>query len=538
MTASNHNAAVDNRVERAADVVTLAAARKRGRRDGSGASGSRSNRHRVLVERGRIGETVDAAETGMLGAGGFNLYSRGETLVRLAAGPKSTDNSIRRDATALVFALATPPMMKEVFESACEFFRDGDKGEKIIACPSDVPGVYLSRVNAWRVPVARGVSEVPLMDESGRMVCTGYDPRHGIVVSAGEGWPSIPAEPSEAQARAALELFMNLLVGFPFVRDSDFSAVVAAMLSAVLRPTLPTCPAFGFSSPVRGSGKSKLADVTAVLATGRPGAAITWSPKEEENTKLLGAAVMAGDPVVLIDNIEVAVKSAALNSMISQTSVAVRVLGLSKLVRVESAALYLLTGNNLVVQGDLTRRVVLAHLDPETERPELRPFTFDPVQRARAERRELVGALLTIAQWGRQVTNGPVPLGSFEEWSRRVRNPLMGLGLSDPCTSMEALYRDDPEREAAIEVLTEWRREFSGAPTTVAEAVRRATSCPTLRDALDAVAGGPGGIRAKSLGRYLARLRDRVFGDYVLRRSGESLVANAAAWSVEKRNRP
>jgi putative DNA primase/helicase len=367
------------------------------------------------------------------------------------------------------------------------------------------------------------------------MNCTGYDAEHGVVVCAGDGWPKVPAAPTREQALAALELFWSLLSGFPFVHESDFAAAVAALLSAVLRPTLPACPAFGFTAPVRGSGKSKLADIAAVLATGRPGAAITWSPKEEENTKLLGAAAMAGDSIVLIDNIEIAVRSAALNSMISQLTVAVRVLGLSKLVRVETAALYLLTGNNLLIQGDLTRRVVVCNLDPETERPELRAFDFDPVQRALRDRKALVAALLTIAQWGLQVKDGPIPIGSFEEWSRRVRNTVMGLGLSDPCASMEALHREDPEREMAVELLSEWRREFSGAPTTVAEAVRRATSgSASLRDAIDPIAGSPGGLRPKALGRYLARIKDRWIGDLVLRRGADSL-AHAATWIVEQR---
>jgi putative DNA primase/helicase len=242
--------------------------------------------------------------------------------------------------------------------------------------------------------------------------------------------------------------------------------------------------------------------------------------------------------VVLIDNIEIAVRSAALNSMISQATVAVRVLGLSKLVRVETAALYLMTGNNLLIQGDLTRRVVVCNLDPETERPELRAFGFDPVQRARRERKALVAALLTIAQWGLQVEDGPIPIGSFEEWSRRVRNTVMGLGLSDPCASMEALHRDDPEREMAVELLSEWRREFSGAPTTVAEAVRRATSgSASLRDAIDPIAGGPGGLRPKALGRYLGRIKDRWIGDLVLRRGPDSM-AHSATWSVEQRRQP
>lgn len=534
---STKHSAAEAAADRDADVVSMAAARKRGKGSGGNVPGSTGNRYRVRVEKGRIGEVVDAVEEGIVLAGGCSLYARGETLGRVAAGERGRrDKGIRRDAAAPIFTIATPPMIHEIAEQTCEFWRQTDKGEAVIACPAAAPGVLLSRAGRWRFPELRGISEVPLLANDGRLICSGYDEHTGIVVCTDDDWPAIPARPTEDDARAGVRQIIELIDNFPFVDTADMATAVAAFLSAVVRPTIPTCPAFGFTAPVRGSGKSKLADVASVLATGRPGAAITWAPKEDENTKLLGAAAMAGDSVVLIDNIEVPVKSAALNSLLTQTMVAVRVLGLSKLVRVETSALYLLTGNNLIVQGDLTRRVLLVHLDPETERPELRRFDFDPVQRAREQRKTLVAGLLTLARWGQQnTTAGPSPLGSFEEWSRRVRNPLMALGLPDPCASMEALHRDDPERETALEVLTEWRREFSGAPTTVAEAIRRATNGGgmSLRNALDGVCGGPGGLNARRLGRYLLRLKDRVFGDLVLRRSAD-MYTNTATWATEK----
>ena len=245
---------------------------------------------------------------------------------------------------------------------------------------------------------------------------------------------------------------------------------------------------------------------------------------------------MAGDAVILLDNIETALRGACLNSLLTQPTVSLRMLGRSQVLKIGAAALVLATGNNLVLQGDLSRRFLVSHLDPHTERPELRRFAFDPVARAMDERRMLVAALHTIARWGYGREVGLAPLGSFEVWSRRVRDPLVALGLPDCCAVLDELHNADPERETAIEVLTEWRRAFEGNATTVAEAIRLATRTKDgdtmLRDALDSVAGGPGGLNPKRLGKYLARIRDRVFGDIVLRQHRD-LVGNVASWAVE-----
>jgi putative DNA primase/helicase len=518
----------------ARDLERLAqVAKKRGR---AGDPPGADTRPEVIVRKGRIHESADAAEVALL-AKGLPFYARGDVLVRLTFGAKTA--GVRRDDSLPSLVPASGPMLLEAFEASARFvaafkLKDGTTEIRPVGCPPQLPAVYLGRVGRWQVQPVRAVACVPVVHPDGTIVREGYDARSRAVVCSSEDWGAIPTKPTKSEAEAALLPLRALLGGFVFVDPSDEATAIAAMLSAVLRPSLSTCPGFGFTAPVRGSGKSKLADVCAVLATGRPSAAVSWPPKEEEAEKRLGATLLAGDPVVCLDNLETPLRSAALNSAMTQSEVAIRVLGSSSMPRVQVASLFLATGNNLVIQGDLSRRFLVCHIDPGIERPETREFKFCPVARARQERVPLVRALLTIAMWGRTVEAQRPPLGSFEDWSRRVRDPLIALGLADPCASLDTLHREDPEREAAVEVLTEWRRAFGDRAVTVADAIVEAGRDGPLRGALDAVAGGPGGINPRRLGRYLLRQRDRLFGAMVVRQHRD-LAGNTASWAVEDR---
>lgn len=493
----------------------------------------------VMIQRGRTDQVADAAERALLDAQA-PFYARGDVLVRVAR-----DLSTRRDRrtpndNALPSLVpATAPMLQDALEACCRFRVVKSDGEAVTTgCPRDVPGVILSRIGRWLAPQVRGVAAVPVLHDDGSIAGAGYDATSQHVIVLDGEWPRVPDTPDEADARAALGRVDELIGGFPFAGDADRAVTIAAFLSAVLRPTLPTCPGFAWSAPVRGSGKSKLADVTAVFATGRPAAVMNWPVQAEEQEKRLGAALLAGDPIIAIDNIEGQLRGDALNSMLTQSEMAIRVLGVSRLPRVAVSCVLTVTGNNLVVAGDMTRRMLVAHLDPRMERPELRRFDFEPVSRAKTQRRDLVVALLTIARWWcRSGIKGDLPpLGSFEVWSRRVRDPLVALGLADPCGVLDELHKEDPEREAAQEVLTEWNASFGESPTSVADAIRRATSVggdSALRDALDAVAGSPGGIVSKRLGRWLLKHKDRILGGLVLRREHDA-KANVAVWSVRQ----
>lgn len=495
-------------------------------------------RHRVLVRRGRTPETVTAAEDGLLAAGA-PLYSRGEVLTRLATGVES--RGVRRSPRAPVLAQATSPMVLEEMERVCRFVAEkvnpdtGDVATRTVGCPAVVPIAYLSRIGMWRVPRIAAVAEAPILADDGSLRFDGcFD---DVLVIATGDWPQLPKAPSEGDARVAVTMLSGLIDGYVFRTEVDRSVTLAAFLTAIARPTLRSAPAFGWSAPVRGSGKSKLADVTAILATGRPAPALAWAEKEEEAEKRIGAALIAADPVLLIDNIEHDVRSQILNSLLTQESVAVRLLGRSELKTIVARVLILLTGNNLGVVGDLTRRVLIAEIDAGCERPELRRFDFDPVEMARQNRFALVAACLTILKWGRTLPEQKKsPIGSFEAWSRAVRDPLLALGLADPCASLDRLAIDDPEREIALALLAAWFNAFGDASVTVAQAIKRAEceSGGDLHDALLAVCGaGAAGFNSRRLGKYLRANLDRPFGDLVLRRGRGDLIVKVAGWRVQ-----
>lgn len=527
-------AAIDDASNR--EVAQLAdAARKRGKfADPPGAD----TRPEVRVRRGRIHETADAAEAALI-ATGAPLYARGELLVRLARGVKTP--GLQRDAALPALVPVAVPALQEEFERACRFtalavLRNGETEVRTIGCPPALPAVYLSRTAAWRLPYIKALTAVPVMRADGSVVWHGYDPLSSTVVVCAEGeWPDLAEHPTMEQARAAADRIETVIAGYAFSDETSRAVALAGFMSAVLRPALPTCPLFGFTAPVPGSGKSKLADCLSIIATGRPAVAMAWSANAEEAEKRLGASFIAGDAVVLLDNVEVPVRSPLLCSATTQAEVGVRLLGTSRLVRTPTSALILATGNNLTIVGDLSRRTLICRIDPGVERPELRRFEFDPVAWTSAHRAVLVTALLTISRWWAQSgqRGERAPIGSFEVWCARVRDPLLALGYEDPCASLEELHDADPEREAALAVLREWRRMFGGDAVTVARAIRNAQHDDLLRDALDAVAGGPGGLAPKRLGRYLMRIKDRRAGGLVVRRT-QDLLANCAAWSVEE----
>jgi hypothetical protein len=67
-------------------------------------------------------------------------------------------------------------------------------------------------------------------------------------------------------AAAALERIKDVLDDFPFVDDSAKSVAIAAILTTVVRRSLPSAPMFIFDAPSPRSGKTLLTRVVARAA--------------------------------------------------------------------------------------------------------------------------------------------------------------------------------------------------------------------------------------------------------------------------------
>jgi hypothetical protein len=277
-----------------------------------------------------------------------------------------------------------------------------------------------------------------------------------------------------------------------------------------------------FTAPVFGSGKSMLVDLAALLATGNPAPVIAQGRSEEETEKRLGAAFIAGDAVVSLDNCDLALQGNLLCQSLTQQRLNIRVLGQSRNAEVLANAAMFATGNNLTVAGDMTRRVLRCEIDPKMERPELREFAFKPREVLRVERGRYVVAALTILR-AYAVAGRPAPgkpLGSFEDWSRLVRDALCWLGEADPCETIDTTRSDDPERAQLASLLHHWSEVIGEQRVTTKEIIAatagsdKVEARAALNDGLLSVAAsfvrGGTAVDPRRLGVYLSKNAGRV----------------------------
>jgi hypothetical protein len=269
-----------------------------------------------------------------------------------------------------------------------------------------------------------------------------------------------------------------------------------------------------------------LVDLTSILLSAHDAPVMSAGKAEEEAEKRLGAALLCGDAMIALDNCTAALSGTLLCQALTQQWVQVRVLGLSQQIRVPVSALFTATGNNLTIEGDLTRRALLCELDAGVACPELREFDFNPKTVFRKRRGELVAAVLTVLRAGRAAKPTPIsaPLGGFEMWSSWVRDTLRWLDRADPCSSMERLREYDPLREAHTAVVIAWRDALGiGSKVQVQKIMERANLIQELRNALLVVAeerSRPGFISAKRLGWWLGKMEGKISSGLRIVRAG------------------
>jgi hypothetical protein len=524
---------------------------------------ARAGKAALLLIPGLLPESLDQAENHLLVAG-VDIYQRGDFVVRPGAIERRTaaGEILRKPGLVPV----TPYNMVELFTSVIDFQTwDNRSNEwRSIDCPLPFATAYLQRTRRWRLrPLTAIITAPTLRPDASILETPGYDAQTGILYyPLGVLFPPVPQDPTEEDALVALDELTKPLREVTFELDprgqnedeftntsASRSSMLSAILTAVIRPSLRTAPAHGFSAPVAGSGKSKMVGFVAMVATGQEAASFVPAQDDVELAKQIGSVLIDGDTIIALDNCDHVLTSAMLAQALTEILVKVRILGRSEMCTVLNTALFTITGNNLKLAGDLPRRALRSVIDPKVERPELREFASeDPIIVARRERPRLVIAALTILRAYYLAKKNPLsrPLGSFEDWSRWVRDALIWLGESDPCITMRAIRDEDPELGALKTVMAQWEawlgyNEFTGQQI-IARATwtddkpllpgfEQLTSAPELREALLGVAGKNGAINSQKLGNFLARYKDRIVDNRRFVRTG--VLNGHTKWRLE-----
>lgn len=358
-----------------------------------------------------------------------------------------------------------------------------------ITLPRRVAELYLDRGPECGLRPLHGITTAPLLGADGSIRSVeGYDPE---TCQWCDGVPplQVPEQPSRTEAEAALLRLRQHFRGFAFadaVRvplphsavsvvdlaqppGADESALLCALLTAVCRPSLPLAPGLMISAPQfsgAGTGKGLLFRTLCAIAFGQQPSAITAGGTLEELEKRIAAALMQAKPILFLDNINgTALKSDLLASAITENPAEIRPLGSSRTVPLNSTAFIGITGNGLSLSEDLARRFLVVALDAGLEDPEAREFRGDLLAETQAARAALLGDALTIWRWGCQQGESlpyGCSMGSFSQWSRWCRDPLLALGCADPAERIAAAKANDPRRQAALEILEAWWQQHGG----------------------------------------------------------------------------
>jgi hypothetical protein len=431
--------------------------------------------------------------------------------------------------------------LRGLLARSADFVSDGNP----ISPPMDIVRDVLT-VGEWPFPRLEVIVEAPVLRADGSVLdVAGYDsqsailyvPAPGLVVSP------VPAQPTRAVVNAARALLAEELLGdFPFVDDASRANALALAITPIVRPMIDgPVPLALLDKPQPGTGASLLAEVVAILATGRPGAMMSEPGSDEEWRKQITSVLLDAATFILIDNVDGALRSKSLARALTSTTWKDRILGKSATVELPQRAVWVATGNNLRVGGDLARRCYRIRIDAGMARPYLRDestFRHSLPLWAIQHRGELLAAILTLVRaWvaeGRPPAKTPT-IGGFTAWAKAVGAILVHAGVAGFLDNVIESYEDLDEDAAAWEAfLAEWSRTFGNKPVTVAavEAEMRAKTSGLRKVVPRELDLALDGQLAKALGYALRKRADQVIGDFKITQAGKHPHMKVARWRV------
>jgi hypothetical protein len=409
--------------------------------------------------------------------------------------------------------------------------KSGESEERAANAPEFVARRILAKQGERGLPKLDAVITAPTLRSDGSLlVDPGYDAGSRLLLSADTpDLPYIPPAPTQDQAAHALGQLWNPFRLFPLVNEVDRGVILAAILTATVRASLPTAPGFGINAPQAGSGKTLLAQAIGALQLGyRPPIFPPTGNSDDEARKRLFAALREDASVVLWDNVRDPLGNAAIDAFLTAPMFKDRVLGGSETPALPNRALFLTTGNNLRLVGDTCRRVLVARIDAGSEKPYAREFDFCPLETVLSRRQELVGAALTLMRAyiaaGRS-RRGAGRSASFETWDDLVRQTVCWIAtwderFGDPLKATERAYEEDPDTTSLRNLLRAWHDVYGTTPVTVEQLAQtdhfqrglsedQQAARDDLMDALKVVAGDNYRVNNRILGKWIAKHKER-----------------------------
>ncbi|WP_202918766.1 hypothetical protein [Saccharothrix deserti] len=397
-----------------------------------------------------------------------------------------------------------------------------------------------------------GVVGSPVLRPDGTLIqTTGYDPATGLYYAPTAPMPPVPTHPTAAEVADAKHFLLHrLLCDFPFVAPADRANHLALLLAPILRPYLGCLTPFGLiSATTQSSGKTLLAEIPGYIYGCKN---LVWRKGDDsELEKSITSALHSASPIMLWDNIAegTVVSSAVLAQLLTGSQWSARMLGSSGAgFTATNNRLWLATGNNIRLGGDMATRTVLVRLDPNDPHPDQRDQTAfgiphldiwlkNPANRVTVLRHLLV----LVMDW----INAGAPrsghtMRQFTAWAGASGGLLAHHGIDGFLDNLTEMREADDEDAEWVAFLARWHELNHDRPMTSRQLRQQAEieiidNQPVDRWEGTFLTDDLGRTPStKSIGRHLISHVGRWHGDYVIRSAMDS-HKNARVFWVETR---
>ena len=468
------------------------------------------------------------------------VYQRGGLLTQVQSDCPSPPGVERLESAVRIVPLGTP-RVRELITLSAKLIKYTEEGPKDRHPPEWLVRAVHGRGEWQHIPPIVGIVQTPVMTATGDVLeAPGYDSHSGLYYAPRCEFPRVPQKPHRDDARAACEALLEVICDMPFTRPEHRLGWLAAMITPAARFAYHgPAPLFAFDANAAGSGKSLAADTIGYVHTGDRLPRTSFPADDEEMRKRITSIALAGEPLVLLDNINRPLGGAALDAALTATSWSDRILGRSEMTgSIPLTTVWFATGNNLVLADDTPRRTLHMRIDCLQEDPEARKDFKHPnlLEWVRQERGRLAVAVTTILRAyhlaGRPDQSLP-EWGSYEAWSRLVRHAIVWCGYDDPAKSRlefkRSLDRDATELQLFMAAWDEVDPQHRGVTTS--NALKAAGPHHEAMNAIAAVFSKPGEpANVRTIGMKLHHMQGRVCGG---RRFVRTDSKAGAVWRVE-----
>jgi hypothetical protein len=403
----------------------------------------------------------------------------------------------------------------------------------------------------WRgVPTLRNIIGAPVLRRDGTLLQTpGYDPATGLYLASKVDLPPVPEAPTPEQVGQARTFLLDrFLRDFPWAGPADKANYLALLATPILRHFTRSLTPFGLiDATMPASGKTILTAGPGMLYGQK---VLTWPDDDAELKKSITAVFAEQVGVVIWDNLAegTVIDSAVLAQLITQREWSDRVLGASRNIASINDRLWMATGNNLQVGGDMASRTVRVHLDPNMPHPESRDqsgfgiphldqWIIDPANQLTV----LWHLLILVLDWTRRGATraAAMSMRQFTPWAQALGGFLAHHGIDGFLTNIADVREADEDETRWRGFLATWHEKHGSTPMTASDLRRGAEPIQIGGDVHDPWDGTfittPTGALPKAvpLGRMLTGQKGRWRGEYVIR-VGKSERGDRAVFHVER----